>query len=872
MRFRFVLTHDIEGSIEISEMDGWKDVSLKLDRDADFHSLIEYFDGSFIFYGNNGVINGGIDFIKLIELNYGPDATLLIDIDLTFDDISFSNVFNGQFKLTELEEMPENKMRLPIIRDDFWAKFYSRLEQVVNIQSTTDLDDNAIAPAESIKINLPSQKIRYEGSYEWEESVTYPEELGIFGMMLDWEKVINDDLKKFNLSRLGFDIGSTSGIALNLIGLFDAPYDGDYNFDIAFSSAEYGGGNWFSALERYYVQKSYQTVQLAIDTFSQTNISFGADTIQLNTFNKTISLKKGDQIAIYGAKGAASDDITIFGTKRLNWITVDLATTGPIGLSGEQTIDGTLTSSSKVLVKDQADKSQNGVYTTGAGAWSRSTDADTAAELLDSAIFISGGTTNIDTAYRQTETSINLGVSNVSFTYTIPSDERLIPYPGPSVDNHLIITGDTIYTDTDCDAFLLHDVGAAITDRTIGDTDTFYSELLGSSFTKARQYDDDGCASAYGLAKGLHARRYSLFEKPYFSSFNQWWKGVDPILNLSLMYDVVDGQPVIRVEDKAFQYDDSEGTSVDFSFIRNITRKYDNDRIFNKIEQGYSKWQGEDISGIDDPQTRKIYSTRFKKIGKPIQNLSEFIAASLVWESARRLTREKSTDYKFDNETFILALNPAFTTPDDSPDTYVFNPELDEQFDSVTNLLHPETRYNIKLSVARNFLRWQNFYQGCLQSYLGSNFKFASGEGNFDMVSEMEFNECLNEDYSGDSLDEKGNIPVTGDYLHLSHLYEIEHPMDWDEYVLIRNNRRKPIGISQSGSGHVSMFIKTLEYKPVKGTFSAIVWAKEYLDLSVVGDHTPMQECQPLVDECERSLYDELGNILTDELGVCITE
>lgn len=873
MRFRFVLTHDIEGELEISEPDAWKECVLKLERHEEFHSLIEYFDGSFIFYGNNGIVNGGIDFIKLVELNHGPDATLLIDIDLTFDDIVFIPVFNGQFKLTDLEEMPDNKMRLPIIRDDFWATFISRLDQVVNIQSTSDLDDNPISPAENIKVNLPSQKIRYIGSYEWEESVTYPEEDFFHGLQLDWEKVLIDDLKKFNLPRVPFNLGTGLDVSENLIGVFEAPYDGDYNFDIAFPSAEYGGaGNWFADPSNYQVQKSYQTIQTPDGAFTQNNVTIGADVITYNTFNKTINLKKGDQVAIYGDRVATSDDITIFGTLRLNWITVDLATTEPIALTGEQTIDGTLTSASTVLVKDQGDRSENGVYTTGAGAWTRVTGADTASELLIAAVYITGGTTNINTAYRQTEPSINLGVSDVVFTYTIASDERFIPYPLDEVDNHLIITGDTTYPETDAEGFLLHDVGAAISDRIIGSTGTFYSELLGAQYTLARQYESNGCAAAYGLCQGLQIRRYSLDEKSFFKSFNQWWKGINPILNLSLMYDTIDGQPVIRVEDKAYQYDDSI-TSVYLSNIRNITRKYDNDVLFNKVEIGYTRWQGEDISGIDDPQTKKIYYTRFKKIGKSVQIHSEFIAASLVWESARRLTREKSTDYKYDNETFIIALNPDYViSSPDSPDVLLFDPEFDENFSAITGLLNSETRYNIKLSVARNFLRWQDYLQGGLQSYIGSSFRFSYGEGNYDMTSTMNVNGCLNEDYDGNELGEKEDIPVTTDFLHLAHLYEISYKMEWLEFVDIRNNRRHPIGVSQTDTGHVQMFIKTLEYKPVKGEVTILAWAKEYLDLSRVADTTPMQECYPNADDCADALTDSFGEILTDELGVCITE
>lgn len=53
---------------------------------------------------------------------------------------------------------------------------------------------------------------------------------------------------------------------------------------------------------------------------------------------------------------------------------VDVATTGNIVLVGEQTIDGFLTSSSRVLVQFQTIGSQNGIYVSAAGAWTRSSD------------------------------------------------------------------------------------------------------------------------------------------------------------------------------------------------------------------------------------------------------------------------------------------------------------------------------------------------------------------------------------------------------------------------------------------------------------------------------------------------------------------
>ena len=58
-----------------------------------------------------------------------------------------------------------------------------------------------------------------------------------------------------------------------------------------------------------------------------------------------------------------------------------VATTANITLSGEQTIDGVLTSTDRVLVKNQTTASENGIYVSASGSWSRSTDANTSAKV-----------------------------------------------------------------------------------------------------------------------------------------------------------------------------------------------------------------------------------------------------------------------------------------------------------------------------------------------------------------------------------------------------------------------------------------------------------------------------------------------------------
>jgi hypothetical protein len=93
-----------------------------------------------------------------------------------------------------------------------------------------------------------------------------------------------------------------------------------------------------------------------------------------------------------------------------------VATTGNIALTGEQTIDGVLTSASRVLVKNQSNSAQNGIYVSASGAWARSADANTWAELVSAFVFVEEGTTQADTGWVSTvDPGGTLGTTPVTF-------------------------------------------------------------------------------------------------------------------------------------------------------------------------------------------------------------------------------------------------------------------------------------------------------------------------------------------------------------------------------------------------------------------------------------------------------------------------
>ena len=94
------------------------------------------------------------------------------------------------------------------------------------------------------------------------------------------------------------------------------------------------------------------------------------------------------------------------------------ATTANLTLSGTQTVDGvSLVAGDRILVKNQTTQSENGIYDVAAGAWTRSSDADTWDALVSAFIFVSEGTDNADNGYVMTaDAGGTIGVTAVTWS------------------------------------------------------------------------------------------------------------------------------------------------------------------------------------------------------------------------------------------------------------------------------------------------------------------------------------------------------------------------------------------------------------------------------------------------------------------------
>ena len=168
------------------------------------------------------------------------------------------------------------------------------------------------------------------------------------------------------------------------------------------------------------------------ETGSTARASLGLGSISTQAANSVAIT--GGTITGLGAPSSSSDAATknyvdnlVTGLKTR--IITRVATTANITLSSDlqngDTLDGiTLSTGDKILVKDQTDATENGIYdVVASGTATRNTDYDTVAELAGQLVIVQEGSTNADKIFLcTTDNSGSIGSVNIVFTIVQPSN------------------------------------------------------------------------------------------------------------------------------------------------------------------------------------------------------------------------------------------------------------------------------------------------------------------------------------------------------------------------------------------------------------------------------------------------------------------
>jgi len=174
------------------------------------------------------------------------------------------------------------------------------------------------------------------------------------------------------------------------------------------------GGKWIREIALYDADGDMVAVANCAPTYKPL-LSQGSGRTQVVRMNLVVSSASNVQLKI--------DPAVVLATRE--WVTEELArqdfkhsvlaaTTANIALTGLQTVDGVaLTAGARVLVKNQTAAKDNGIYKVAAGAWSRSSDADTDAKVTPGLlVLVEKGSINGGSAWQLiADDSISLGVT-----------------------------------------------------------------------------------------------------------------------------------------------------------------------------------------------------------------------------------------------------------------------------------------------------------------------------------------------------------------------------------------------------------------------------------------------------------------------------
>lgn len=721
-QFRFTMfnaTVSPSGTV-VNQPVGWRDAGPSLERDGRYHSLIEYFKGSFIWFGT------ARQFIIDVEDNEGPEGQIRLLIEIYYS--VWETVFDGKIDISQLEDVTKvgtyYKMSAPIIRDDFWSRFINRTDSPVDLQSTTDMDGGTRTAVNKITLPLPSQIVQTS-----------------FERQVDW--------------------------ADNVLRTLD---------ETAIIAADVSG----------------TTAQYLI--FSNANVV--VDEIE----------ERAEHGTILSAIKPTAEDKYLIKAKFAGEYVFDASIRYTVILSASRTFS---------VKWYRAIKSEGVIAETQIGSTQSGTDSlitDDGARVLSLTIDLLAG----DEFYIYGEVVISSAVSTMSYFPDYDSD---LGAPYDPVYTQLEIVAKTVFPDTTTDAYLIKDAAESVLSKIVGQDAVVASTMFA------------GCKRLYTITRGKHIRGESYSSKKMFLSFKEWWDVVEPCLNIGLSYDLVSSVKKIRIEPKEYFYD-----PVPVVFLNNVVisgRTYDNNLIYKKIDIGFADWSKESKSGIDDPQTKRVFNVNtFSTIGVTKSIVSTGYASSLGIEQLRRDQVQAGKDNPLDEKIILTAVKV------DGSD---FTPEVGTDFNAVTNLLNSDTRYNIRLSPSRIFNRWKKFLQGMLEHTTGAFFYFGSGEGNYKMTSQLEVTDCEATDDPEPVLDENANIAVDEtNYNFIPQRFKGIVPMSWATYKTILAQRTKAIGIAQPDGTYLPYFIDKFDFIHMSGKASIEVWLANRTPLTL--DNFILQE------------------------------
>ena len=366
----------------------------------------------------------------------------------------------------------------------------------------------------------------------------------------------------------------------------------------------------------------------------------------------------------------------------------------------------------------------------------------------------------------------------------------------------------TSYKATTAKAVMVHEALNQVVDSIADSNGNFYSDFYGRTDSEKQTYAQDGCGSLLAITNGLCIRE---FDKPIYATFKGLFDSLDCIHNIGM--GIVDGK--VRIEPLTYWYD---GTTkiITLPLVNSFEQKNDNRRYINKIDIGYQKWESEFHGGLNDPNSRREYSTYVSSAKNTLSKLCTYISSSFSLEFTRRKNIEiaPTEDWRYDNDNFFISVVRAAYG--------ILRPELySDSYSIAANYPEVDTAYNIRLTPVRMLLAHFNVITAGIQ-IINSIVNYVGGVGNVAFAVQSNSSDCQ-EDYSGWYVEENQSFlhnqpevmnvtPIWG-----TEIYTFEYPLTYQQFKTIKANPYGYIEFYKFADDIKSGFILNMEYKMKTG-------------------------------------------------------
>ncbi|MBS1618840.1 MAG: hypothetical protein JST76_10000 [Bacteroidetes bacterium] len=314
---------------------------------------------------------------------------------------------------------------------------------------------------------------------------------------------------------------------------------------------------------------------------------------------------------------------------------------------------------------------------------------------------------------------------------------------------------------------------------------------------------------------------------PMFVSFQEMMEALNCIhaVGFGLEYDTIrnDGHYLVRVEPISYFYDHAL-TLMQCDNVETLERDASAGDAISIFKTGYTKWEAEEANGLDEFLSKREYRTTLRTLRKTLDRQCKYVASGYAIEVTRRKYGTSTTDWRYDNDTFVLCLAENTAADADHPDEPAYMSESGGMINNPaasnipTGILSPDTVYNYRISPARNALRWLPYIANSYQNWADGKLIFTAGDGNYiaqgqvatGAIEHTPVNES--QTLTLDMLDTAG--PLITAPLYRNEVVKFKYPMSYEQwrYINTGNNKYGKIRYNVNDGPYEEGYILDLKY------------------------------------------------------------